>query len=65
MGLMSTIKKISSSINAQPGPELGRNEPCWCGSGKKYKQCHLSSDERKRQLSRAATRSGSAGGRGF
>jgi hypothetical protein len=19
----------------------GRNEPCWCGSGRKYKQCHL------------------------
>ena len=22
------------------GPKLGRNDPCWCGSGKKYKQCH-------------------------
>ena len=21
--------------------KIGRNEPCWCGSGKKYKQCHL------------------------
>ncbi|MGD8934513.1 MAG: preprotein translocase subunit SecA, partial [Gammaproteobacteria bacterium] len=20
--------------------KLGRNEPCWCGSGKKYKHCH-------------------------
>jgi preprotein translocase subunit SecA len=20
--------------------ELGRNEPCFCGSGKKYKKCH-------------------------
>ena len=19
---------------------LGRNDPCWCGSGKKYKKCH-------------------------
>jgi hypothetical protein len=19
----------------------GRNAPCWCGSGRKYKQCHL------------------------
>ena len=18
----------------------GRNDPCWCGSGKKYKKCH-------------------------
>jgi preprotein translocase subunit SecA len=22
------------------GPKLGRNDPCWCGSGKKYKKCH-------------------------
>ncbi len=22
----------------------GRNDPCWCGSGKKYKHCHLKSD---------------------
>lgn len=21
--------------------KLGRNDPCWCGSGKKYKKCHL------------------------
>jgi preprotein translocase subunit SecA len=20
--------------------EVGRNDPCWCGSGKKYKKCH-------------------------
>jgi preprotein translocase subunit SecA len=25
---------------AQSGPKLGRNDPCWCGSGKKYKRCH-------------------------
>jgi hypothetical protein len=24
--------------------KLGRNVPCWCGSGKKYKKCHLESD---------------------
>ncbi len=21
-------------------PKVGRNQPCWCGSGKKFKQCH-------------------------
>jgi tetratricopeptide (TPR) repeat protein len=21
--------------------DIGRNDPCWCGSGRKYKQCHL------------------------
>jgi preprotein translocase subunit SecA len=29
---------------AQPfvreGAKIGRNDPCWCGSGKKFKQCH-------------------------
>jgi len=23
---------------------LGRNDPCWCGSGKKYKHCHMRQD---------------------
>jgi preprotein translocase subunit SecA len=21
-------------------PKVGRNDPCWCGSGKKFKKCH-------------------------
>jgi len=21
-------------------PKLGRNDPCWCGSGRKFKKCH-------------------------
>ena len=24
----------------QDGPKIGRNDPCPCGSGKKYKHCH-------------------------
>ncbi len=24
--------------------KIGRNDPCWCGSGKKYKQCHYKAD---------------------
>ena len=24
----------------QAGPKIGRNDPCPCGSGKKYKSCH-------------------------
>lgn len=27
------------------GPRLGRNDPCHCGSGKKYKKCHLAADQ--------------------
>jgi methionyl aminopeptidase len=25
-------------------PRPGRNDPCWCGSGQKYKKCHLEAD---------------------
>jgi hypothetical protein len=28
-------------------PKIGRNDPCWCGSGKKYKKCHLHRDNEK------------------
>ncbi len=26
--------------------KLGRNEACWCGSGRKYKSCHMAFDEK-------------------
>lgn len=26
--------------------QIGRNEPCWCGSGRKYKACHAGFDEK-------------------
>jgi uncharacterized protein YecA (UPF0149 family) len=25
-------------VNSEP--KIGRNDPCFCGSGKKYKKCH-------------------------
>ena len=28
------------STAVRQGPKVGRNDPCPCGSGKKYKQCH-------------------------
>jgi preprotein translocase subunit SecA len=35
---------VSEQAVAQPvvnaGKKLGRNDPCWCGSGKKWKKCH-------------------------
>ena len=30
----------ASSASASSKGKLGRNDPCWCGSGKKYKKCH-------------------------
>ncbi len=36
-----------------PKKNLGRNDPCHCGSGKKYKQCHLDKDEQTARQARA------------
>ncbi|MBM3127306.1 MAG: hypothetical protein FJ009_01575 [Chloroflexi bacterium] len=33
-------------VNAAVGQKIGRNDPCWCGSGKKYKNCHMQKDAR-------------------
>ncbi|HTK03823.1 MAG TPA: SEC-C metal-binding domain-containing protein, partial [Alphaproteobacteria bacterium] len=30
---------INQSTN-KPITKLSRNDPCWCGSGKKWKKCH-------------------------
>ena len=31
---------VEKRTPAQAGPKIGRNDPCPCGSGKKYKSCH-------------------------
>ena len=33
-------KQAAAQQPIQSGPKVGRNDPCPCGSGKKYKQCH-------------------------
>ncbi len=30
----------AAAVPAGAAAKLGRNDPCWCGSGKKYKRCH-------------------------
>lgn len=32
--------------------KIGRNDPCWCGSGKKYKVCHAAFDDKIEKFSR-------------
>ena len=43
------VPRSSATALAEPPPQhqvvndhrdLGRNDPCWCGSGKKFKRCH-------------------------
>lgn len=45
-------KQLGKSVKALPAtrsaPQLGRNELCHCGSGKKYKKCHLAADSRSK-----------------
>lgn len=35
------------------GRKLGSNDPCHCGSGKKYKKCHKRADEKARRQTTA------------
>lgn len=38
-GVAQEAKEIKPQT-ASPTKKPGRNDPCWCGSGKKYKKCH-------------------------
>ena len=51
-------------VRATSKQQLGRNDPCWCGSGKKYKQCHMREDMGRAPATAAAgTGGGAAAGR--
>ena len=64
MGIRSALKRMITGPEPQPIPELGRNDRCWCGSGRKYKACHLADDARRRSASLASAKSAPTG-RGF
>jgi preprotein translocase subunit SecA len=34
-GAVATQQRVTSDRD-----KIGRNDPCWCGSGKKFKKCH-------------------------
>ncbi|MFN3214921.1 MAG: YecA family protein [Acidimicrobiales bacterium] len=38
-GELELVQRYASA--ATPSTRIGRNDPCWCGSGRKYKACHL------------------------
>ena len=48
VSLATWFRKLVSPRPRGPQVELGRNDLCWCGSGLKYKRCHLKRDELKR-----------------
>jgi hypothetical protein len=48
VSLASWFRSLFSPRPDGPKSPIGRNDVCWCGSGKKYKKCHLKNDELKR-----------------
>lgn len=49
---------MTAPASTQPGRSArpGRNEPCYCGSGRKYKQCCLAKDDAEAAAARAAAK---------
>jgi len=39
-GLETAPDRVPGETYVRPGPKIGRNDPCPCGSGRKYKKCH-------------------------
>jgi len=44
-GQGGTVVQNQTAPIVRAGPRVGRNDPCPCGSGKKYKKCHLPLEE--------------------
>jgi hypothetical protein len=51
MGIIDKLASILGSKASKQG-SVQRNDPCWCGSGRKYKKCHYE-DDRKRSFGKA------------
>jgi len=49
MGFLNRIVEyLTSDGSVKLPPSVGRNEPCHCGSGSKYKKCCFDRDEKIR-----------------
>jgi uncharacterized protein YecA (UPF0149 family) len=61
MGILENVVNFFKvAEDTVPKKLPGRNEPCWCGSGKKYKKCHIHEDEKKLRKKYEASCSSSA-----
>jgi hypothetical protein len=38
------LVELLSVFRDVPRSGIGRNDPCWCGSGRKYKKCHINNE---------------------
>ena len=57
--MINAIKKLFGNGVERPDYQLARNDECWCGSGKKYKRCHIDKDRTKDRIKADACRTGS------
>jgi len=44
LGVSDEVRAVASAPVQNQVGDIGRNDKCWCGSGKKYKKCHLGKD---------------------
>jgi methionyl aminopeptidase len=44
---------VTTELARPPAKAPGPNEPCWCGSGSKYKKCHRDRDAAERSAQKA------------
>lgn len=55
MGILKYLVDMISPAETDAAPaDMSRNQACWCGSGRKYKKCHLQEDEKKLRSQAAA-----------
>ena len=52
--LTAILQRLAAMLAPKEVPQLGRNEPCHCGSGRKYKKCCLEKDAGRLRSEREA-----------
>jgi len=52
--LKAILQRLAALMAPKEVPQRGRNEPCHCGSGRKYKKCCLEKDAGRLRSEREA-----------
>ena len=52
--LKAILQRLAAMLAPKEVPQLGRNEPCHCGRGRKYKKCCLEKDAGRLRSEREA-----------
>jgi uncharacterized protein YecA (UPF0149 family) len=48
MSLIDVLNRVFPP-KTEDDRNVNRNDSCWCGSGRKYKACHMDADEKKKE----------------